>query len=157
MRVSFPHSLRVETRTMCRCSPCPSSGWWCWRSASPTRPPTRSTRRRTETTLTPLSWSSLFQTLFHTPAPGSHHRWGSTMREKKNVVVFFIVLGEKSCLDLGFCWENLCDILIDCRWDAKRTRTARRSSVTWGTLWNETLRYGNKTVWIQFKLGRMWG
>lgn len=67
--------LLAEMKMTSRCSPCPTSGWWCWRSQSPTFPLTPSTQRRMETTLTLHSWISLFQTRCHTPAPGSQHRW----------------------------------------------------------------------------------
>lgn len=67
-------SVHVETRMTCRCSPCRTRGWWCWRSPSPTCPLTRCTPRRTGTTLTLLSCSSPFQTLCRMPAPESHLR-----------------------------------------------------------------------------------
>lgn len=62
-------------RTTCRCSPCQTSDWWCWRSPSPTRHPTPCSQRRMETTLMPLSCSSLCQTRSRTQAPGSRHRY----------------------------------------------------------------------------------
>lgn len=71
----FPFSLHAEMRTMCRCSPCQTSGWWCWRSPSPTCPLTPCTLRRMAMTLMPLSCLSPFQTLCPMPAQGSHHRY----------------------------------------------------------------------------------
>lgn len=71
---SFSHLL-IEMRMMCRCSPCQTSAWWCWRSPSPTCPLTPWTLMKMEMTHMPLSCSSPSQTLCPMLAPGSRHRY----------------------------------------------------------------------------------
>lgn len=102
--ISFPlfFPLHVEMRMMCRCSPCQTSGWWCWRSPSPTCPLTPCALRRTEMTLMPLSCLSPFQTLCPMPAPGSHYRYALVDVEPHT--------RNMSVLDFSLsCWYHLFD------------------------------------------------
>lgn len=77
-QISFPSP---EMRTVSRCCLCQTSGWWCWRSPSPTCPLTPWTPSRMETMLMPPSLWSLSHPLCPMRAPESHHRFGTLQDE----------------------------------------------------------------------------
>lgn len=89
--------LGAEMRMTCRCCPCQTSDWWCWRSPSPTCPLTPCIPRRTETTLTPLSFSSPFRPLCPTRAPESHHRYKVKDDNQKPSVVWISDCADVVC------------------------------------------------------------